>query len=143
MTSVKIITESKDSFYVHLLSNAQPELFSNKANHFKTQFENPLVFPADEKWEVALKEYHYVNNIDTITEDLSVEVGRLASKGETWKSKLVKNEVQHDAEKVDYPFYFTECGSQLTLYRPFQDILSNNSDNTALQENPEDFQIEF
>ena len=132
MTNVKIVTESKDSFYVHLLSNVQPELFNNKANHFTTQFENSLVFPSEENWEVALKEYHYVNNIDTITRDLTVEVGRLASKGETWKSNL-ENKVLHDAEKVDYPFYFTECGSHLTMYKPFQDVLSK--DNRKQQSN--------
>lgn len=125
MSFHEVQTKSERGFYVHLLSNCQENLFKNKANHFKTRFEKPLVFPPGEIWEVALKEYHYVNNIDTITNDVAVEVGRLASKGETWKSW--KGKVSHDAEKVDYPFYFTECGSQLTWYQPFEDMLSNYS----------------
>lgn len=127
MTSVKVITESKDSFYVHLLSNAQPDVFKNKANHFKCRFDTALHFPSDETWEMGLKEYHYVNNIDTITKDLKIEVGRLAPKRETWQSSVrVPNSVVHDADKVDYPFYFTECGTRLTTYTPFHDMLSND-----------------
>ena len=82
----QLVTESKDSFYVHLLSNVQPNMFKNKANHFKCRLETPLQFPSNEAWEVGLKEYHYVNNIDTITKDLEIEVGRLAPKRETWQS---------------------------------------------------------
>ncbi|MEL7523846.1 MAG: hypothetical protein AAGJ80_19870, partial [Cyanobacteria bacterium J06553_1] len=124
MSNVKIVTESKDSFYVHLLSNAQPDVFKNIANHFKCQFQTALQFPSDEAWEIALKEYHYVNNIDTITKDLKIEVGRLAPNRETWRSFIRSpNSVVHDTAQMDYPFYFTECGTQLTTYKPFQDIL--------------------
>lgn len=127
MADVKVVTESKDSFYVHLLSNAQPHLFKNKANHFKCQLDTALQFPADEAWEVGLKEYHYVNNIDTITHDVAIEVGRLAPKRETWKCNPdCREKVVHDAEHVAYPFYFTECGTSLTVYKPFQDMLSND-----------------
>ena len=120
----QLVTESKDSFYVHLLSNVQPHMFKNKANHFKCRLETPLQFPSNEAWEVGLKEYHYVNNIDTITKDLKIEVGRLAPNRETWKSFIsTPVRVAHDAAKVDYPFYFTECGTQLTLYHPFHDLL--------------------
>lgn len=124
MANVRVVTESKDSFYVHLLSNAQPHVFKNKANHFKCQFETALQFPSDESWEVGLKEYHYVNNIDTITQDLSIEVGRLAPKRETWRSSIqIPTPMIHDADKVDYPFYFTECGTRLSTYAPFRDLL--------------------
>ena len=127
MPSVRVITESKDSFYVHLLSNVQPDVFKNKANHFKSQFETALEFPTDETWEVALKEYYYVNNIDTVMNELKIEVGRLAPKRETWHSVIrTPTTVVHDADKVDYPFYFTECGTNLSTYTPFQDILSND-----------------
>ena len=127
MANVKIVTESKDSFYVHLLSNAQPDVFKNKANHFKCRFQTALQFAADETWEVGLKEYHYVNNIDTISKDLRIEVGRLAPNRETWHSPIRSPiSVVHDTAKVDYPFYFTECGTQLSMYKPFHDILSKH-----------------
>ena len=125
----QLVAESKDSFYVHLLSNVQPHMFKNKANHFKCRLETPLQFPSNEAWEVGLKEYHYVNNIDTITKNLEIEVGRLAPKRETWQSYIrTPVRVEHDTAKVDYPFYFTECGTQLTLYEPFHDLLLNEQE---------------
>ena len=142
MANVKIVTESKDSFYVHLLSNDQPDVFKNKANHFKCRFQTALQFPTDESWEIGLKEYHYVNNIDTITKDLKIEVGRLAPKRETWQSTIRSPaSVVHDTEKVDYPFYFTECGTELTMYKPFHDILSKHQQHQ--QANPISAMLNF
>ena len=144
MSNVKIVTESKDSFYVHLLSNAQPDVFKNKANHFKCQFQTALQFPSDEAWEIALKEYHYVNNIDTITKDLKIEVGRLAPNRETWRSFIRSpNSVVHDTAQMDYPFYFTECGTQLTTYKPFQDILDKQQQQQSQQQETSRIDILF
>ena len=42
---------------LHLISNTQPELYANKANHFKTQLSPPLSIPREEPWEVGLKEF--------------------------------------------------------------------------------------
>ena len=54
-----------DEFLVHLISNAQPHLYKNKANHFKTLLDSPIEFPPSETWEVGLREFGYVNNVDT------------------------------------------------------------------------------
>lgn len=109
MVDVELVTVSKDSFFVHLLSNAQPELFKNKANHFKCQLKTPLQFPTGEEWEVGLKEYHYVNNVSTITQDLHIEVGQL--------SPAVREE-QYKVHR--YPYYFTETGTYVHTFYPLR-----------------------
>lgn len=104
----RIVHDDKDNFYVHLISNAQPELFKNKANHFQCQFSTPLDFPSAENWEVALKEYHYVNNVDTIVRDMILSTGRL--------TPLAGIKALRDDMK--YPMYFTEYGSKLSYFNP-------------------------
>ena len=60
-----------------------------------------------------------------ITQDVATQVGRFTAGRETCKWVVFRfgNVVKvHDADKVDYSFYFTECGSDLSLYQPFRDI---------------------
>ena len=59
--------------HIHLLSNAQPELFpNNRANDFVNAMNPPLCFKANESWEVAATEFSCVNTLQTIPEDLSL-----------------------------------------------------------------------
>ena len=116
MSSIRVVSESKDSFYVHLLSNAQPELFKNKANHFQCQLETLLHFPTDEEWVVGVKEFHYVNNVNTITKALNIEVGGLFPLGGFNQTSSMK-----------FPHYFTECGTILKLFHPLQAILETST----------------
>ena len=69
--------ELHEEQHVYLLSNTQPHLYDNKANHFFTRLENPLFIPKGETWEVGLKEFGYVNNVDTIPEDCYITVGKM------------------------------------------------------------------
>lgn len=71
------MNKEDDSFLLHLISNAQPELYENQAAHFKTLLDSSLDFPAGEKWEVGLKEFGYVNNINTVTDDCRVRIGKI------------------------------------------------------------------
>jgi hypothetical protein len=121
MVSVRVVNESKDSFYVHLLSNAQPELFNNKANHFKCQLETLLQFPPDEEWEVGVREFHYVNNVNTITKALKIEVGGLFPLGGITTTKGIK-----------FPHYFTECGTHLKLFHPLQAICQKTTPSNVI-----------
>ena len=80
--------------------------------------ENPLTFPSDQEWEVGLKEYHYINNIDTITRELNIHVGGL----HPYDSKLNSTNRQ-----LQFPHYFTECGTSLTFIEPFKHLLLDDT----------------
>ena len=68
--------ESDDQDIVlHLISNAQPHLYANKANHFKTALDGDLFLSG--QWEIGLSEFGYVNNVDTVTEDIQVRIGKI------------------------------------------------------------------
>ena len=69
--------QDSDEFLLHLISNAQPELYANKANHFKTLMDSPINIPSGEKWEVGLKEFGYVNNVDTVTRPYTINFGKI------------------------------------------------------------------
>ena len=68
---------NKQDYVLHLISNAQPELYNNKANHFKTQLDTQFSLPEREQWEIGLKEFGYVNNIDTVVRDHTVRIGKI------------------------------------------------------------------
>ena len=60
---------------LHLISNAQPLLYENKANHFKTALDGDLFLSGE--WEIGLSEFGYVNTVDTVTEDIQIQIGKI------------------------------------------------------------------
>lgn len=56
----------QDEYLLHCISNAQPDLFANKANHFKTSLSETIDLPVSEKWQIGLSEFGYLNNVDTV-----------------------------------------------------------------------------
>ena len=50
---------------LHIISNAQPNLFKNAANHFTNRIQ-PMHIPDGEIWEVGIREFSIVNTIQTV-----------------------------------------------------------------------------
>lgn len=92
---------NRNECLLHLISNAQPELYNNKANHFKTQLDTQLSLPEREQWEIGLKEFGYVNNVDTVVSDHKVRIGKI------YKSATLKRYLPH---------YLIEGGSEVKLH---------------------------
>ena len=105
-----MLSENGDGSYLfHVMSNAQPEIFNNKSNDFVNRLSTPLTFDKTQAWEVGLKEFSYVNNVDTVVDkpggiEHSVTIGKLYD--------------EHNLYNY-LPHYITEGGSQMKQYRIF------------------------
>ena len=114
---------NENEYLLHLISNAQPELFANKANHFKTRLETNLTFPPEQQWEIGLKEFGYVNNVDTVVnlpggKEHSITIG-----------KFYDNHALYEY----LPHYLVEGGTQVKRHHIF-----NKTDTNKVNVNPID-----
>ena len=107
----------KDSFLLHLISNNQPELYRNRANHFKTMLDKPLSFPSSEEWEVGVREFGYVNNIDTLTEDCTIRIGKI------YETNLLNNYLPH---------YLYEGGSRIRRHYIYETMVRKSIPHPAI-----------
>jgi len=98
---VIMLAANKDECLLHLISNAQPELYNNKANHFKTQLDTQLSFPERQQWEIGLKEFGYVNNVDTVVNDHKIRIGKV------YESSTLNRYLPH---------YLIEGGSEVKIH---------------------------
>ena len=69
---------------IHLLSNAQPNLFpENRANHFKNRLVPSIPIVHGDQWEAGISVVNFINTLQTIPVDVSFSVGTLKDHPET------------------------------------------------------------